>query len=435
MNKLTIWLRLILTVILIIILSLTDNLKLYAQQRKRISIEEVYQSARKNYPLIKQMDLIAKTKDYSVSNAAKGYLPVFYVNGQATYQSAVTGFPIAFPGFSNFRLSKEQYKLYSEGDQVIYDGGVIKNQKQTAEANEVIDQQNLEVQLYALYDRVNQLFFGALLMDDQLKQNDLLQQDLQNGIGKATAQVANGVAYRSSVDELSAQLLQAQQSKVELNAAKKAYLDMLGVFIDTKLGDSAILEKPAAPTLTHNIARPELLAFDYQKQIYDLQGELLKDQTKPRIGFFVQGGFGRPALNFLSNEFEWFYMGGLRLSWNFGSLYTLKNDQHLLEMNKNSLDIQKEVFLFNTKISQVQQNENVQKYDSLLDKDDMIVDLRTSVKKAAFAQLENGVLSAHDYINQVDAEDEARQDKILHEMQLLQAQYSYQNIVGNINIK
>lgn len=435
MIKFTIWLRMISLIVLIIILSLATNLKLYAQKTSRLSIEEAYQAARKNYPLIKQRDLIAKTKDYSVSNAAKGYLPVFTVNGQATYQSAVTGFPVAFPGFSNFRLSKEQYKLYTEGDQVIYDGGIIKNQKQTAEANEVVDQQNLEVQLYALYDRVNQLFFGALLMDEQLKQNDLLQQDLQNGISKAKAQLANGVAYRSSVDELLAQLLQAQQSKVELNATKKAYLGMLGIFIDARLDDSTILEKPAAPTLSHNITRPELLAFDYQKQLYDLHGELLKDQTKPRISFFVQGGFGRPALNFLSNEFEWFYMGGLRLSWNFGSLYTLKNDQHLLELNKNSLDIQKEVFLFNTKISQVQQNENVQKFDSLIDKDDRIVDLRTSVKKAAFAQLENGVLSAHDYINQVNAEDQARQDKILHEAQLLQAQYSYQNIVGNINNK
>ena len=435
MNKLTIWLRQISPVILIIILTTPTSLKLYAQQTKSLSIEEVYQMARKNYPLIKQRDLVAKTKDYSVSNAAKGYLPVFSVNGQATYQSAVTTFPFHVPGISIPPFSKDQYKFYAEGDQVIYDGGVIKNQKETAEANEVVQQQNLEVQLYALYDRVNQLFFGALLEEEQLKQNDLLQQDIQNGIGKAKAQVANGVAYRSSVDELSAQLLQAQQSRVELAATKKAYLNMLGLFIDAKPGDSIILEKPAAPALTDSINRPELLAFDAQKKIYDLQGKLLHDQLKPKISFFIQGGYGRPGLNFLNNNFEGYYLGGLKLNWNFGSLYSLKNNQHLLEINKSSQDIQKETFLFNTKISQLQQNENVQKFDSLLSKDDAIIELRTSVKKAAYAQLENGVLSAHDYINQVNAEDQARQTKILHEMQLLQAQYSYQNIVGNINNK
>ena len=435
MNKLTIWLRRIFPVILIIILTTPLSFKLQAQQTEKLSIEDVYQLARKNYPLIKQQDLIAKTKDYSVSNAAKGYLPVFSMNGQATYQSAVTNFPFQVPGIKIPQFSKDQYKFYAEADQVIYDGGVITNQQQTAEANEVVQQQNLEVQLYALYDRVNQLFFGALLEDEQLKQNDLLQQDIQNGIDKAQAQVANGVAYRSSVDELSAQLLQSRQSRVELTATKKAYLDMLGLFINAKLDDSTILEKPAAPHLTDSITRPELLAFDYQKKIYDLQDKLLHDQLKPKISFFAQGGYGRPGLNLLSNDFSFYYVGGLRLSWNFGSLYTLKNQQHLLDINKNSQDIQKETFLFNTKISQLQQNENVQKYDSLLDKDNAIIDLRASVKKAAYAQLENGVLSAHDYITQVNAEDQARQTKILHEMQLLQAQYSYQNIVGNINNK
>src|SRR5665213_236968 len=435
MNKLTIWLRRISPVILIIILTTPIGLKLFAQQTKSLSIEDVYQLARKNYPLIKQSDLIDKTKDYSVSNAAKGYLPVFSVNGQATYQSAVTNFPFQVPGIKIPQFSKDQYKFYAEADQVIYDGGVITNQKQTAEANEVVQQQNLEVQLYALYDRVNQLFFGALLEEEQLKENDLLQKDLQNGIDKAKAQVANGVAYRSSVDELLAQLLQSQQSRIELVATKKAYLNMLGLFINAKPDDSTILEKPAAPTLTDSITRPELLAFDYQKKIYDLQDKLLHDQLKPKISFFAQGGYGRPGLNFLSNDFSIYYTGGLKLSWNFGSLYTLKNQQHLLDINKNSQDIQKETFLFNTKLSQLQQNENVQKYDSLLDKDDAIIDLRASVKKAAYAQLENGVLSAHDYINQVNAEDQARQTKIFHEIQLLQAQYSYQNIVGNINNK
>lgn len=431
MNKLTVWLRRIFKVTLIIILAPFISLELYAQQPEKLTIQNAYQLARKNYPLIKQRDLIAKTRDYSVSNAAKGYLPVFSVSGQATYQSAVTSFPFQIPGFSIPEFSKDQYKFFAQADQVIYDGGVIKNQKQTSEATEILQQQNLEVELYALFDRVNQLFFGALLMKEQLKQNDLLQQDIQNGIAKAKALLANGVAYRSSVDELSAQLLQAQQVRLELVATKKAFLDMLGLFIDAKPDDSTILEMPAAPVLIDSINRPELLAFEYQKKLFDLQGELLKDQLKPKISFFAQGGYGRPGLNFLSDNFSWYYTGGLRLNWNFGSLYSLKNKQHLLSINKNLLDVQKEIFIFNTKIFQKQQDANVEKYDSLIEKDDAIITLRSSVKKAALAQLENGVLSAHDYINQVNAEDLARQSKILHEIQLLQAQFSYQNIVGN----
>jgi outer membrane protein TolC len=435
MSKLTTWLNRLIKLMPVIILTLFTNMMLFAQHAGALSIEKAYLLARDNYPLIKQRDLITKTKDYSVSNAAKGYLPSLSVNGQATYQSAVTNFPFKIPGFNVPTYSKDQYKIYAEADQVIYDGGVIKNQQQIATANESIQQQNLEVELYALYDRVNQLFFGALLMDEQLKQTDLLTQDIQNGIDKAKALVANGTAYRSSVDELSAQLLQAEQSRVELSATKKAYLDMLGLFINTSLDEHTILEKPDMPVFTDNINRPELVLYDYQKRTYDLQGELLKAQLRPKFSFFAQGGYGRPGLNFLDNNFAWYYLGGLRLSWNLGSWYTLKNQKQLLDINRKTLDIQKETFLFNTHITQKQQNAEVEKYLELAKKDDAIIALRESVKKAASAQLENGVLSAHDYITEVNAEDQARQNLIFHQVQLLQAQYNYQNTMGNINKK
>jgi len=405
-----------------------------AKGQSHLTINECYTLARKNYPLIKQRDLIGKTKEYSVSNAAKGYLPAFSVNGQATYQSAVTTFPftIPIPGFTLPNYSKDQYKIFGQLDQMIYDGGVIKNQKQNAEANEIIQQQSLEVQLYALYDRVNQLFFGALLVNEQLTQNELLRADVQNGVDKAKALVANGTAYRSSVDELSAQLLQTEQSRVELLSTKKAFLEMLGLFINSPLDESTVLEKPAEPEVTQTINRPELLSYEYQKKTFDLQERLLNAQLRPRFSFFAQGGYGRPGLNSFSNDFQWYYIGGLKLSWSLGSLYTLKNQRELLDINRKNLDIQKETFLFNTSITQKQQNADIEKYLQLINKDDAIIALRKSVKTAAGAQLENGVLSAHDYLTEVNAEDQARQNLILHQVQLLQAEFSYQNTTGNI---
>lgn len=404
-----------------------------AQPTMRLTIEDAYRLARENYPLVKQKDLINKTKEYSVSNASKGYLPAFSLNGQATYQSTVTNFPFQIPGFVIPQYDRDQYKVYAEVNQVVYDGGIIKNQQQTATANEQIQQQNLVVELYKLYDRVNQLFFGALLMDEQLHQNDLLKKDIQNGIDKAKALVANGTAYRSSVDELSAQLLQAEQARVEIKATKKAYAQMLGLFINSPISDSTNFEKPVAPLITGSITRPELAAFDYQKQTYDLQGKLLNAQLRPRVSLFAQGAYGRPGLNVLSNNFTWYYIGGLKFNWNFGSLYTYKNQLQLLDIGRKTLDIQKETFLFNTNMVLMQQDTEVKKYLELIQNDNAIIGLRESVKKAAVAQLENGVLSAHDYINQVIAEDQVRQNLILHEVLLLQAEYNYQNSTGNIN--
>ena len=433
MSKLTRWLSNGLP--LMLILSILHGIKLDAQQSiQHLTIEEVYGLAKQNYPLIKERDLITKTRGYTVSNAARGYLPALNINGQATYQSAVTSFPFTLPikGFTLPAYSKDQYNIHGELDQVIYDGGAIKNQKQTAIANEVVQQQNLEVEIYALYDRVNQLFLGALLVNEQLKQNDLLKKDIQNGIDKAKAQVANGTAYRSSVDELQAQLLTTDQSRVELETTKKAYLDMLSVFINKPIDKNTILDKPASPAIGDEVSRPELLYYDYQKQLYDLQEQMLKNQLLPKLNFYVQGGYARPGLDFLSNDFAWYYIGGLRLSWNLGSLYTLKNQRNILDLDRTTLDIQKETFMFNTRITQKQQNADVEKYIELLKKDDDIITLRESVKTASGAQLENGVLSAHDFITEVNSADEAHQNRILHEVQLLQAQFNYQNTMGNI---
>lgn len=414
------------------------NLPACAQPPGRLTINEVYALGRSNYPLIKQRSLISRAKDYSVSNAAKGYLPSISVSGQATYQSAVTNFPfqIPVPGFTLPHYSKDQYKVYAEADQVVYDGGLIKNQKQVAEVNEIINQQSLDVQLYALYDRLDQLFFGAILLTEQLKQNDLLQKDIKNGVDKAKALVTNGLAYRSSVNELTAQLLQAEQLQIQLQTAKKAYLQMLSAFINRTVDENTKLEADPVPiSVTDSITRPEILLFEYQKKTYDLQDQQLKVQLRPHLGLFVQGGYGRPGLNPLNNDFAAYYIGGIRLSWSLGSLYTLKNQHQLLNLSRQTLDVQKQTFVFNTRQAQTQQSAVIEQYAELIKRDNAIINLRHAVKDAATAQLQNGVLSAHDYLSEVNAEDEARQNLILHQVQLLQAQYSYQNTIGNINSK
>jgi len=302
------------------------------QQPVQLTITQAWELAKKNYPLIKQYELVARTRDYSVANASKGYLPAFTINGQATYQSDVTNLPFKIPisGFSLPTYSRDQYKIYAEADQVIYDGGAIKSQKESAAVNATIQQQNLEVELYSLYDRISQLYFGSLLVDEQLQQNDLLKKDVQNGLDKVQAQVGNGTAYRSSADELSAQLLQADQSRIELQSVRKAYLAMLGYFVHLSLSENTVLEKPQAPDFTDNINRPELLLYDFQKQNYDLQDKLLKVQLRPKFSFFVQGGYGRPGLNFLNNNFQWYYIGGIRMTWNLGKLVHLKKSKTIV---------------------------------------------------------------------------------------------------------
>ena len=248
-------------------------------------------------------------------------------------------------------------------------------------------------------------------------------------------QYANGTAYRSSLDEFQAQLMQAKQSRVELDANHKAFLTMLSTFLSDSSGADLVLTHPTLPTMVDGKNRPELPYYDYQKKVFDVQENMLHVQLRPKLSFFFQGGYGRPGLNMLSNDFAWYYIGGLRLNWNLGSLYDLHDQKEIINLGRANLDVQKETFLFNTELNRRQQNSDIEKYNTLIKDDNEIIDLRTSVKKAAFAQLENGVLSAHDYMTQVDAEDQARQNQALHNVQREQAEYTYQVNLGNIKIQ
>jgi outer membrane protein TolC len=397
-------------------------------QSNSITLDSCYFFARQNYPLIKRRELISKTSGYTLENLSKGFLPRININGWATYQSDVTQLPKTIPGVPV--LTKDQYKIYAEIDQPVYDGGVIKVQKKIVEANTVVDQQKLEVELYKLNDRINQLYFGILLIDEQLKQNGLMKNDIQLGLDKINAQIANGVALRSNADILKAELLKANQQTIELNSNRKAFTDMLGLFINRSLDENIVFIKPENIIPSAEIKRPELLMFDYQNKFFDEQKNLLAARNRPKLSFFLQGGFGKPAFNILSNNFDAFYIGGLRLCFPLNGFYSLKNDHALIDLNNKNIDVEKETFLFNTNIAVKQQNAAIVKFQQFLKTDDDIILLRTNVKKAALAQLENGVINSSDYLREVNAEDNARQNKILHQIQLLNAEYNEQNTVG-----
>jgi outer membrane protein TolC len=406
---------------------ITATLMLYAQTQS-ITLDSCYVLAKKNYPLIKQYELIAKSNEYTLENIAKGYLPQMNINGQATYQSDVTQLPKSIPGVKT--LSKDEYKIYAEANQVIYDGGVIKEQKKLQEANALVDLQQLEVELYKLKDRINQLYFGILLIDEQLKQNFLTKNDIQLGLNKIIAQIANGTALQSNADVLKAELLKADQQTIELNSNRKEFTDMLGLFINRHLNEKTIFIKPENIASSGEIKRPELLMYDEQNKIFDVRNNLLTAKNNPKISFFVQGGYGRPAFNILSNNFDPFYIGGLRLTFPLSGFYTIRNERELINISRQKTDVQKNTFLFNTQLIMKQQSADITKFQAFLKTDDEIISLRTNVKKAALAQLENGVINSSDYLREVNAEDGARQNKILHEIQLLIAQYNERNTIG-----
>ena len=402
----------------------------YGASAQTLTLEQCYTLARDHYPVVKQLALIEKTRDYTVSNAAKGTLPQLSVGGQATYQSAVTGLPIEIPGMKVPTVSKDQYKIFGEVNQSLTDGPLVSQQKEMARANATTETQKIEVELYKLRERINQLFFGLLLLDAQIQQTELLKNDIRVGLNKTQAAITNGTALKSNADILNAELLKADQRSIELHASRHSYGDMLALLIDQPVDESTALETPAVPELSSEVTRPELGLFEVQQRSFDVQNRLLSTRTSPRLSVFAQGGYGRPALNMLSNTFDFYVLGGVRLNWNLGAFYTLKNDRELLTINRNIVDIQRETFLLNTHISMKQQSRELSKYQALIDTDARIIALREQVKTTANAQLEFGTLTVNDYLTYLNAEDQARQNLLLHRIQLLMAQYGYAVTVG-----
>ncbi len=401
-----------------------------AQTTELLSLEECYALARQNYPLVNQQELIQKSKEYSIENISKGYLPQFFVNGQATYQSDVAEIPIQLPNTTIPSLSKDQYKIYAEVNQTVFDGGIKKLQKQSAEAGAAVDQQKLEVELYKLKERINQLFFGILFANEQLTQTEILKKDIQLGITRINAAIVNGTALKSSRDALQAELLKTDQRTIELKSVSQSYRDMLGLFINKTLDEHSVLEKPLKIIASQTITRPELILYDTEKKSFDVQNSLITAKNLPKAGLFLQGGYGRPALNMLKNNFEAYYIGGAKITWSLSGLYTSKKEKALINIKSKTVDLQKEVFLFNTNLTLKKQNAEISKLEELIRSDNGIIQLRTRIKNTALAQLEYGVINSSDYLREVNAEDQAKQTQLLHEMQLLMAQYDQQTTTG-----
>ncbi len=398
-----------------------------------LTIDDCQSKARNNYPLIRQFGLIEQSKDYNLSNLSKTYLPQLSLNGQATYQSEVTQLPIRVPGIDVPTIDKDQYKATIDLTQTIWDGGNTRAQKKITNAGSEVEKQHVEVELYSIRDRVNQLFFGILTLDEQLKQLDILDGDLQNSYKMVDAMRQNGTATSSDVDAVQVELLNNEQRKTELQSARKAYTEMLSALINEKMTDQTTLQKPVDVVIDpfSSIQRPEITQFDKQRELYDAQERSITAKNSPKFSLFAQGGYGKPGLNMLSNDFDFFALGGLRLSWNLGHLYTRNNEKQLINIHKNRLLTQEETFIFNTNLQLTQTYNEVLKAKALIQKDNEIIALRHRIKNASQSKYENGVYTINDLLRDINTENQARQAKILHEINYLFSVYNYKNIQGN----
>lgn len=395
-----------------------------------LKLEEAQARAAANYPLLRQKALAQQQAQLNVSNLQKNLLPQVSLGAQATYQSEVTQLPIKLPNITVDPLSKDQYRALLDVNQLIYDGGVIRQQQSLQRMGEKIASQQVAIELQKLRERINQIYLGALLLEYQLGLTAIVEKDLQAGLSRIKAQVSNGTAVKAAQASIEAELIRNQQRAIEISFSKQGLLDVLAVWMGDTTSVQYQLLKPEEQIAAADISRPELAYFMLQDSVYQLQNKLVDQKAAPKLSAFAQGGYGRPGLNMLKNEFAFFYTTGLRLQWSISSLYTNKQEKELTRISSRMNEVQKDQFMLQTNAALRQQLAEINKYKQLLSTDQQLIGLRVKVKETAAAQLENGLITPADYVREVQAEDQARQNALIHEMQLLQAIIQYNTISG-----
>jgi outer membrane protein TolC len=409
----------------------------FIEAQQVVTLEECYAWAVENYPRIRQYRLIDQSETYTLSNVGKRWLPQVSLNAKASYQSEVTQIPIDLSqlpvDISIPTLSKDQYQVTAELSQTIWDGGQAASQRLLTKSESEANRKQVQGELYAVKERINQLYFGVLLQKDLLQQNQLLQNEFQINLERVAAMIQNGTANASDKEQLEVELLYVRQKETEIQTTCRAYLQMLSFFTGQADLSAATLTVPnlLSPALTLEINRPELEMYQAQASYVESQNKLITAGLMPRLGAFVQAGYGRPGLNMLDNEFSPFYMAGVRMSWNLGQLYTLKNDRRNVDLARRKIEVNKETFLFNTRLQLIQQNEAIRKLAKLMLTDEEIIRLRANIKKAAAVKLENGVISTADLIREINAEDLAKQSAVIHRTEYLMAIYQRMYITNN----
>ncbi|MEG0814387.1 MAG: TolC family protein [Mucinivorans sp.] len=392
------------------------------------TVEQCYQGARENYPLTKRYDLIEKTKQYSLKNAAHAYLPQGGLSAKATIQTDVLTIPM--PGVPE--LSKDQYQVGLEINQAIWDGGAVHAQKQSIKAGAQVESRQLDVDLYTLNDRVNNLFFGILTLNEQLVLNDLLRDELQRNLVTIGNYVASGIASSSDLDAVKVEILDNRQKRASILASRDAYMAMLNALVGFQIKE---LVKPNIDTYgqidTLEIKRPELSLFNAQVASIDTKRYAITAQNMPQIGAFVQGAYGDPGLDMFKLGFTPYAIGGVRLSWNFGKLYNIKNEKAKIEVEKNTVNATREAFLFNTNLELEETKAEVRRLRTQMNDDEQIILLRGNIKRASEAKVAGGTLSVSDMLSDVTAENAAMQNKALHEIELLMTIYKIKYKTNN----
>ncbi len=419
----------------LISVALSVFLQLYSQQSALVSLEECYQNALVNYPNFKQTELNKAIYELNIKNTKTNYYPSLNLNGQASYQSDVTKMPIApTSGIVNPVISNDWYKINLDVQQIIYDGGVTSGQKAVESADMEISNQQVQIELYQLKEKVNHLFFNIIFLKKNVDVLDVLSSSLNASIENAEAAFSNGTILKSEVDKLKVELIQVRQQVIEKQSDITAVISALNELTKLNILSADALITPELAIDNYNFVnnRPEyILLTKHQQKLYASK-TLTQSKRRPVFSAFGQAGYGRPGYDMLNNDFDDYYMIGARLHWNIWDWNKVSNEKQILDIQNEIITSKKQSFDQNLRADLFQRIENISKYKKLLESDDEILELQNDVVGTALVQFKNGTITSTTYLIELNKLVKAKLNAEAHKLQLVFAKYQYITAIGNL---
>ena len=405
-----------------------------AAQQPAVTLDECTAAAMKNHPLAAQNEIYEQTNNLQQRNIDNGKLPQLNVNGQATYQNEVIELPYKIPGIESPEIPKAQYKLSLDANQLIYGGGSITAHGIIEDYSRQINQLNNEAELYKIRERINQLYFNILLSDlnAEVINNSII--DLKSRLIKVKVSVREGVMLASAENVLQAEILKAGQRLLEVKTQKKSLISTMEVITGLSINENSKFVEPfqQVDLSVYTNLRPEFGVFGLMQQKLVATKKLTISKDMPRVYGFGTAGYGNPGYNIFKEGSAFFYTVGAKVSWNFWNWSQTSREKQIIDLNTKIIENQKNAYDLSNR-SQVQQYlADIVKAEELLKSDDAIIDLRKSITLSAASQLENGTITATDYITEQLAEEQALITRNLHKMQLLQSKALYKAATGGL---
>jgi outer membrane protein TolC len=417
-----------------LIILILVNISALHSQDDSFTLKNCYKIAYENYPNAKQKLYYRSINSLKLDNIGVNFLPQISFRGQASYQSDVTKFGLNIPMFQPNVLSKDQYKLTMDVKQLIYDGSNTSSQKIVESKQVLVDEQKVEVDLFTLKQKINDLYFSVLLLQEKKRVNELLVSDLKSRIAETESRIKNETAILSNLYILQAQLLQTEQEIQNIENDKIGSLKMLSELIGSKISESSVLSKPEFPSITYDndfSARPEYKLFNYQKDQLNSYTDVVSSRVLPKVSAFGQAGYGRPGLNMLDNTFQPFYTVGLSVSWNPINWNSDNNEKQIYQINQKIVDSQRETFEKNLKVALEKNKSDIDKYEDLIKKDEELISLREKIVATTYSQLQNGTITSTVYLTELNNKTQSQLMLETHKVQLLQAKINYLTTKGN----